>query len=371
MKRAPALGLVFVVGFSAMAFPAGLSGYWSTNIVVDPNAALWTDFVDADSEFEVNYTVGGWTFRSVAGIHDGIWDSLDLSFAGRLGVFPIDGGITFDPSTSTFSSLGMLFEVPIGGVMFCTDFSLKPGISGLAISANYVTNELASDIQLELGSGSGCDFDFSGLAVEISFPFCCAAVAAEIDFDCGGFGLARFCIEEVTIENLPWLTVGACVEFQTNSKVLRMEPRIDLGAVGCDFDLYYHLETNAALRTDYEPLSIQGIAFDGIQIACSIGSVEFTAISYFGDDPKPGILQGTPYWEAYQATISSDVCCGPFGFDLAVFFSEASTSLFDIAYLTSDVDLHLAESTTLCIGVAFDFESGVMDEVSVDFVLSW
>ena len=126
--------------------------------------------------------------------------------------------------------------------------------------------------------------------------------------------------------------------------------------IGCDFDLYYRLITDGG--SNYDPLLIGGIQFDGIQIACEIGGVAFTGITYWGPDDhgpwwtpgSPGLLYGyEEYWEAYQIATTDDGCCGPFSFDVAVFFDEFGTELFDVAYFVANLEIRIASQFTFLV----------------------
>ena len=234
--------------------------------------------------------------------------------------------------------------------------------AGATIAGSYAGGDVTIGVELKLGDDTvaGCDFDFNYVIVSVDFPFCCAVIDASVKFGCDGFVYADFCVYDITIENLPWLTLDACITFQTGSKLVQFYPQIDLGVIGCDFDIFYRLLTDPEITGgDYfwgtSPLVgswlLDGIIFDGIQIACEIGGVSFTGISYWGPGLYgwgyagygyyyPGILYGygplssvpnTPFFEAYQIATTDDGCCGPFSFDVTVFFDSGSDELFDVA----------------------------------------
>ena len=330
MKRALVLSLILAIGLGVAAFGQTLSGSWETTIVLDltPGVVWPTTGVLITSEILVDYTVGDWTFSSETDVENGDWTTQDFDFSGVLGAFTISGTIEFDPSGPAFDYMDVEAEVSIAGVTFGAEFELWIGDADLTLWAGGVAGDISIDVLIGLGWDVGCNFGFSYLEIDVGFPFCCADISAEIVFGCDGFWYAEFCFDGLTIENLPWLTLGACVTFYEDEKYFEFTPEIDLGVIGCDFDLFYRLITDGG--SNYDPLLIEGIQVDGIQIACEIGGVAFTGITYWGPDDhgpwwapgSPGILYGyEEYWEAYLRATT----CAP------TILSAASTRTFTLA----------------------------------------
>ena len=396
MKRALVLSLIFAVGLGFAGFAQTLSGSWDTDICLDMTATTWNPaggnnvILSVTSEVVVTYVVGDWSFSSETDLTDGVWTNQDFDYAGVLGAFTISGDLEFNPVTGSFVSLEANVAVSIAGVTFGANFDLVPGGTDLILSGSGVAGDVTIAVELRLGDEIGCDFDFTSVEIDISFPFCCATIAAEIMFDCTmGFNYAEFCFEDLTIENLPWLSLGGCITFQTQSKVFSITPTIDLGVIGCDFDLYFHHWSEDVVGGIVEPAmgwwQLEGIRLDGIQIACEIGGVQFTGISYWstfaacdsdGDgvpDDAPGLLcgYGFQYWEAYQIATTDDGCCGPFGFDVTVFFDANATSLFDVAYLVANVELQVASQFAFTMGIETDVDLGTVDNICFGFEVTW
>jgi hypothetical protein len=384
MKRALVLSLIFAVGLGIAAFGQTLSGSWETEIVLDLTpGAVWPDDVDINSEILIDYTVGDWTFSSETDIANGVWTNQDFDFAGVLGAFTISGDVEFDPVAVEFVSLEADASVSIAGVSFGVEFTLVPNGTELILTGSGVAGDVTIDVEIGLGDLDGCDFDFDYVEIGVDFPFCCADISADLVFTCAGFDSITFCFDGLTIENLPWLTLGACIVFQTDSKVFTLDPDIDLGVIGCDFDLFYRLKITDAAYGPYtanESLLIDGIQFDGIQIACEIGGVAFTGISYWGPDDhgpwyapgSPGILYGyEEYWEAYQIATTDDGCCGPFSFDVTVFFDENGSALFDVAYVVANLEIQIATQFTFGMGLETDLEAGTVNDLVFTFLVEW
>jgi len=379
MKKALVLGLIFAVGLGFSAFAQTLSGHWDTDITIDlTSGSTWPDAITITSEIVINYTVGDWTFSSETDITNGAWTNQDFDFVGVLGAFTISGDIEFDPSTIAFVSLEANATVSIAGVTFGAYFDLVPNGTDLTLTGSGTAGDVGIAVEVVLGDEVDCDFDFNSVEIDVDFPFCCADISAELVFTCAGFDYVEFCFDALTIENLPWLTLAGCVKFQTDSKVFTFEPEIDLGVIGCDFDLFYRLVTDGG--TNYDPLLIDGIQFDGIQIACEIGGVAFTGITYWGPDDhgpwyapgSPGILYGyEEYWEAYQIATTDDGCCGPFSFDVTVFFAEDGTALFDVAYVVANMEIQVATQFTFSLGLETDLEAGEVNNLTFGFLVEW
>jgi hypothetical protein len=389
MRKALVLSLIVAVGLGFSAFAQTLSGHWDTDITIDLTAgSTWPDALTITSEIVIDYTVGDWTFSSETDIEDGAWTNQDFDFVGVLGAFTISGDIEFDPSTVAFVSLEANVSVSIAGVTFGAAFDLVPNGTDLTLTGSGTAGDVGIAVEVVLGDEVDCDFDFNSVEIDVDFPFCCADISAELVFTCAGFDYVEFCFDALTIENLPWLTLAGCVKFQTDSKVFTFEPEIDLGVIGCDFDLFYRLVSTGG--TNYDPLLIDGIQFDGIQIACEIGGVAFTGITYWGVDDhgpwyapgSPGILYGyEEYWEAYQIATTDDGCCGPFSFDVTVFFDEddaadgddpaGADELFDVAYLVANMEIQVATQFTFSLGLETDLEAGEVNNLTFGFLVEW
>jgi len=404
MKRALVLSLIFAVGLGFAGFAQTLGGSWDTDITIDMTGVLaFPAAITVVSEILVDYTVGDWTFSSETDIKNGTWNNQDFDFAGVLGAFTISGDIEFLPNTPAFQRMDVSVDVSIAGVTFGAAFHLWPNDVYLALSGSGTAGDVTIDVvigfgdNLDLAAGDNvCDLDFTYLEIDVSFPFCCATVAGELKFDCTGFKQAKFCVEDITIGNMPWLTLGACITFQTGAKTFVFKPAIDLGLIGCDFDLYYHFANAAANNAAW---TLDSITIDGIQIACEIGGVSFTGITFFDDfwnngaGPAgvykygyngwgyyfPGILYGYeglgthpgPFFEAYQIATTDDGCCGPFSFDVTVYFDKAGTKLFDVAWFKAAMELQIATQFTFGMGIETDVQANTVNNLTFSFEVTW
>jgi hypothetical protein len=99
--------------------------------------------------------------------------------------------------------------------------------------------------------------------------------------------------------------------------------------------------------------------------------VEFTGISFWGEGTKPGILAGTPYWEAYQIATTDDGCCGPFTFDITVYFLDGGALLFDIAELEANMSIEVATQFTFSTGINIVLDPIPGFSWTVGFLVEW
>jgi hypothetical protein len=110
--------------------------------------------------------------------------------------------------------------------------------------------------------------------------------------------------------------------------------------------------------------------------------VQFTGISWWGvketsglpgTDPydlKPGLLNGTPYWEAYQIATTDDGCCGPFSFDVTVYFLDAGM-LFDVAEFDANMSIQIATQFTFSMGINIGVAAPAFTSWELGFLVEW
>ncbi len=360
MKKALVLSLAVVLGLGVASFAQTLSGSWNTTITIVPSPVS----LALDSELIVTYTVSGWSFTSDTVLDETGWLEQSFSVDGALGAFAIGSLLVFDPATVAFDSWEVTGGLSLAGVTFDATFTLEPGVTTLELVGAGTAGNVDVEVDITFGDGLGCNFNFAGVEITIGFPFCCADVESTIEFDCNGFVEATFGVEGIAIPSLPWVTLDALITFQTDSKTLVLTPTFDFGAVAC-FDLYIDQATAGNL-------TISDITISGIGLECTIGGVQFTGISYWGEDPKPGLLEDTIYWEAYQIKTTDDGCCGPFGFDITVYFLDGGLQLFDIAEVVANMSIQIATQFTFSMGIDIDLTADpAFTEWTLGFLVEW
>ncbi|MBE0636127.1 hypothetical protein IH601_09030, partial [Candidatus Bipolaricaulota bacterium] len=226
------------------------------------------------------------------------------------------------------------------------------------------------DVTIDFGDDDAlCDFPFDQVTIGVALPFCCAEVSSTLTIDCDGFDQIGFSTTAIAIPNLPFLTLDVLLEFTLQTKTLTLSPVIEFGATAC-FDLYIDLASTGGIGPG-APLTLDSITIDGVGISCDMGAVTFTGLSYWGLGTKPGLLAGTDYWEVYHVSSNEEACCGPFGFDLAVYFLDAGALLFDVSLIEASMTLQMASQFTFNMGMEIDLEIGAFTEWVVGFLVSW
>jgi hypothetical protein len=361
MKKALVLSLALVLGLGVASFAQTLSGSWDTTITIVPSPVS----LALDSELIVTYAVSGWTFTSDTVLDETGWVSQEFDVAGALGAFTVGSTLVFDPATVSFDSWEVTGGLSLAGVTFDATFTLEPGVTSLEIVGSGTAGNVEVSVDLTLGSGLGCDFDFNSIVIDVGFPFCCADVLMEVAFNCtDGFEYASFEVDNIALPNLPWITLDALLTFTVAEKTLVLTPTVDFGAVAC-FNIYVTQATEGNLI-------IGDITISGIGISCEIGGVEFTGISFWGEGTKPGLLKGTPYWEAYQIATTDDGCCGPFAFDITVYFLQGGLQLFDVAELDANMSIQIATQFTFSMGIQIDLTaSPAFTSWTLGFLVEW
>jgi hypothetical protein len=382
MRKALVLSLAMVLGLGIAAFAQGeLTGEWDMNVYITPNAADIASFLDFDTALTVTYTVGGWAFTSYTEIDDTGWTTQSFDAAGAFGAFTVASGLIFG-TDATFYAWTLDTSFTFGAVALAFDFDLYDSDIRLVVTGTATTGLVDITVAVTFGdliinsdgsytsNDDECDLDWQGVSITVDFPFCCADVTATLDITCAGFQEACFAVSGIAIPNLPWVTLDAEVCFILETKTLTLTPNFDFGADVC-FDLYICEDYDGGLAPNHGALRLGDFYIAGIGLVCEIGGVSFTGISYWGDECalKPSALGD--YWEMYKIATTEDACCGPFDFDIAVFFEEGGAALFDVAAFEANFSYELGDNFTFSMG--FDYTVGVpgLSKWTIGFTVTW
>jgi hypothetical protein len=188
MKKALVLSLALVLGLGVASFAQTLSGSWDTYITIDPAGPT----IEIASTLEVTYAVSGWTFTSITEVDNTGWQAQSFEVGGALGAFTIGSTLVFDPAAVAFDSWEVTSGLSLAGVSFEGTFTLEPNVTTLEIVGTGSAGNVDVGVELTLGDGLGCNFNFAGVVVTIDFPFCCAEISSEIAFTCAGFDYVEF-----------------------------------------------------------------------------------------------------------------------------------------------------------------------------------
>jgi hypothetical protein len=362
MKKALVLSLVLVLGLGVASFGQTLTGKWDTTITIIPTPVS----LAIKSTLLVDYTVSGWSFESSSTFSEAGWTAQKFNVNGSLGAFVLTSALTFTPMTPAFLAWVVDSGVDIVGVSFDAKFTLHPGNTHLVLSGAGKSGLVGVAVDVTLGSGLACDFNFAGVVATVDFPFNCANIEAVVTFDCLGFVSATFEATNIAIPTLPWVTLDALLTFQTGSKTLVLTPTFDFGPIAC-FELYI-----GQIHTGN--LTLGNITFEGIGLNVDIGGVNFYGLSFWGEGAnvkKPTILG--KYWEMYQISTSEDGCCGgKFGFKVGVFFDAGSAWLFDVSLLKADMSVNVTNNFVFSTGISIDLASTPSFTLwTIGFAVTW
>jgi len=365
MKRALVLSLICVLGLGFSSLAASLTGYWDTDVTIDPQQSDFSAAISLTSELGVTYTVGDWAFTSTTNLTEAGWVGQEFDVAGVLGAFSISSALVFDPDVPSFTSWDVSTGVAIAGVSFGADFTLADNDVTLVLNGSGVAGDVTVGVEVTFGGDDNdiCDLNWAGVVIDITFPFCCADIAAEVAFNCSGFDYVEFAVTDIVVPLLPYLTIDATLNFTMDEKTLLLEPNLDFGDFAC-FELDIDFATTGG---DMAPLVIGDISISGIGLTCDIGAVTFTGYSTFDS----GNLIKDTYWEYYMIETNDDACCGPFSFDLAFYFLEDGVKLFDVALIEANMELQIAAQFTFNMGLDINVESGAFTQWTVGFYVTW
>jgi hypothetical protein len=381
---------VCLIGLLVMGmgvFAASLSGSWDTDVTIEPQQTNFNDAISIASVLTVAYSVNGWTFASISNLDEGGWTDQDFVASGALGAFTLTSALGFDPVTPAFDSWNTTVDVTIAGVSFGADFTLADSDVELILTGAGVAGDITIGVEVTFGgiardangiiiiggNNDVCDLDWANLKITLGLPFCCTMIESTVEFDCAGFQNIELVAEGIIVPNLPFLVLDATLEFTLQTKTLTLSPRFDFGATAC-FDIYIEQASTTGVGPG-TVVTLDSITIEGFGISCDIGSVTFTGLSFWGTvanpEDKPGLLSGTPYWEVYAVSSNEDACCGPFGFDLAVYFLDTGAMLFDVSLVEADMTLQIASQFTFNMGMEINVEIGAFTEWVVGFLATW
>ena len=362
MKRCLAAWLILALGVAVASSAQTLSGSWNTTVGITPSPVV----LSLDSELIVTYAVSGWSFTSDTLLDETGWADQRFDISGTLGAVALGSSIDFTPTNPSafFGRWTATAGVSLSGVTFGGTFTLTPGNIRLVGTASGALGNvtLSSSITLgDLTSVGVCDLTFQGMTVTVAFPFCCADVTSTFVFDCAGFDKATLKVNDLAIPGLPWVTIDALLTFEVQTKSLVLTPTFDFGLESC-FSVYFGLGT----------LILNDMTIDGIGLSCTLGGVTFTGQSYWGTGTKPSLLSGTPYWEAYQIATTDDGCCGPFDFDVTIYFLQGGLQLFDVAEIDANMSIQIATQFTFSTGIEIDLTATpAFTNWTLGFLVEW
>jgi hypothetical protein len=356
MKRALVLSLICVVGLAFAGFAQTLTGSWVTEVCIDPQTTDFPGAITLNSTLGVTYAIGDWAFTSTTVLDGTGWVDQDFAVTGLFGLITVSSALDFTVPAGAFGSWTTTLGLNMAGVAFTGTFALDPAGSSLTLGmVAGLGSDVEGSIDITFGDGVGCDFDFVDVTIGLDFLFCdCAPIHSEIYFSCAnGFEYVEFSSGGIAIPNLPWVTLGALLHFELQTKEITITPTFDFGAIVC-FDLFFEVDESDGATYPLAILDLDTISIVGIGIGCTIGGVDFYALSMFD-----GSIRDGAYWEQYSIDVGADACCGGvFEFGLDMFFDNAGATLFEVALIEVDMKVNITSQFAFTMALDIDVDGG-------------
>jgi len=375
MKRALVLSLICVVGLAFAGFAQTLTGSWITEVCLDPQTAFFNDAITLTSTLAVTYAIGDWAFTSTTELDGDGWVDQDFAVTGLFGLITVSSALGFTVPAGAFDSWVTTLGLNMAGVEFTGVFTLETGAAQLdlgMVAGLGSSVEGSIDIQFGDVDVAGCDLDFQNVTIGLDFLFCdCALIASEIYFDCAGFQYVEFATSGIAIPNLPWVTLDALLHFELQTKEITITPAFDFGAIVC-FDLFFEVWENDP-ATFPGPgfagiLELWSIDIIGIGIGCTIGGVDFYALSMFDESL---FNDNGDFWEVYSIDVGADACCGGvFEFGLDLYFDDLGATLFEVAFIEADMKVNVTTQFAFTMALDIDVDGG-FSNWCLGFEVTW
>jgi len=168
-------------------------------------------------------------------------------------------------------------------------------------------------------------------------------------------GFERFRLT-ATYREIPQLTFGALtsdflVTIDFKPEEMSFVPQIRTRTAQTSFCLTPIL----ALNLGANPLSIEGLYIYGIKLECSLGdAVQFYSATSFSSAKNRQFTGYADYFEVYRLRVTRPACCNTSTrFELAFYFQDSATSLFDWGMTKASIDLPISSNIRWSLDVKF------------------
>jgi len=231
--------------------------------------------------------------------------------------------------------------------------SFSFGIVGAHVGNLPVTGTIYFDILKP-----DCSLCFDRFEGTFDFPFACLdEVTATLKVNCPQTG-SDIVLNELSLATedidvgLSWLTFDLKVAFMVPSKTVTLTPTLNLGTCTC-FTVY------SALNTGAGPWEITALSLYGIGVTYDWNGVSFESLTYLD-----GIhFVKDTYWEKFVIKSTGDACCeGRFTFEVATYFQDTHTTLFDWAETDVEASIRLTSAFTASTKIVID-TTGLTDVI--------
>lgn len=365
LGKALLIVLMGLIAVEVYGVGQALSGSWDMDLVIDPQQTEFNQAISLISLVKAQLVIGDWTINSTTSLNADGWSDQDFTVSGRVSIFSVSSALDLNPD-ATFGSWSLGARGALFGVTLGTDLVLQSSDAQLKLTM-LGGSLVAFDLAVTLGelTDNTCQLGYTSTVIGIDLSFSeCSALETETRFTCAGFDYFKASVSNIEVPLLPWLTLGATLEFQLSSKTLTLSSTTSFSDVSC-FGVYISVDTGSGSYPTFNSITV-----DGIDISFVLGDVTFAGLSYWGAT-KPGLLSGTDYWEVYTISSSDSECCGSFSFNASTFFKENGVRLFDLSLLTAGISYQAGANLTFEMGIELDVELGAFTEWTIGFLVNW
>ena len=274
------------------------------------------------------------------------------------------GGTYVDDSSVTISVSGQALvntaRLVFGGVTFDGTLTIATGGSSCSLGVTGPQDQegvlpTRATAYFDIATAD-CSICFDRFEATVDFSFACLdEVTAALKIKCPQTS-SETVLDELSLATedidigLSWLTFDLKVAFMVLSKTVTLTPTLNLGSCTC-FKVYSALSFGAG------PWEITELSFYGIGVKHDWNGVSFESLSYLD-----GIhhVKDT-YWEKFVIKNTGDACCGGnIAFEVATYFQETHTSLFDWAETDFELSIDITSAFTATTNIVID-TTGVTD----------
>lgn len=324
-----------------------------TSITMDAATSQWRIRVSRDS------ATGPWVWTSQ--VFTGNVASGQVA-VGRIAqyvqIYAVTGGGYVDDSSVTIAVSGQSWvntvRLVAGGLTLDGTFTIASGGSSCSLGATGSSPDggLTANATVYFDiSSTGCSLSFDRVQGTFAFPFACLdKVTATWKISCTGFDELSFAVTGLDL-GLTCITFDANVAFSLVEKSVTLTPKLNLGTDTC-FTVYASLVAGPAGVWE-----ITGLAIYGLGVKHDWNGVSFESLSYLDGIHR---VKDT-YWEKFVIKSTGDACCGgKLTFEVATYFQDAHSTLFDWAETDFGLSIDITSAFTATTNIVID-TTGVTD----------
>lgn len=310
------------------------------------------------SRLDISFSVRGddWHTSLRATSTNGDWFSyLGFSDHRQMGELSLQSLLVFDPSLAAFTYFSSRARFRLLDVGFA-NYAYVPAQSSQAYDQVTLDGVAGSVRWRAVTRFALCPVKFQRLSFQADWPWtdCALDISAFLSFTCDT-GFERFRLT-VARREVPFLSFGSLitdfqvvVNYELEEKTLTPQLRTRIAQSS------FCLTPMLALNVGAPPLSIDSLEVYGIKLECSLGNaVEFYGATSMTKAKNVELIGNADYFEVYRLNIRRPSCCGEdIQIEVAFYFEETSTWLFDWEMAAGSIGFPLGEKIRWTLGMEF------------------